>query len=110
MQLFIKLAISLVIIAVCTYLGRKIPSLAGLVAVMPLTGVIVLIWLYTDNKNDNLILVNYTKGAIFGIFPTMLFYFTAYICFLKRIPICSTLLICFGVWLAGALVHQYIIK
>ena len=39
----IKLLISVSIIIFCTQIGRKLPTLAGLVAVMPLTGLIVLV-------------------------------------------------------------------
>ena len=41
----IKLLISVGVIVFCTQIGRKLPTLAGLIAVMPLTGLIVLLWL-----------------------------------------------------------------
>ena len=49
MQFFFKLLISIAIIVFCTQIGRKFPSLGGLIATMPLTGVIVLVWLYSNN-------------------------------------------------------------
>ncbi len=52
MRFLIKLLISVGIIIFCTQIGRKLPSLAGLIAVMPLTGVIVLLWLYSDNPGN----------------------------------------------------------
>ena len=110
MLLLIKLTISLLIILTCTFLAKKFPSLAGLIAVMPLTGVIVLFWLRTENRNDETMLAEYTKGAILGIFPTILFYISAYICFLKKVPLGLTILISFGVWLTGALLHHQFFK
>ena len=45
MRFAIKLLVSIALILLCTSIGKKLPSLAGLIAVMPLTGLIVLIWL-----------------------------------------------------------------
>ena len=41
----IKLAISVAVILLATQIGRKAPTLAGLVAVMPLTSLLVHQWL-----------------------------------------------------------------
>ncbi len=80
--------------------------MAGLIAVMPLSGVIVLFWIYSENKNDMFLLSQYTRGALLGIFPTILFYLSAYICFIRKTPITPTLLISFGIWLVAAVIHQ----
>ncbi|GAI38679.1 unnamed protein product, partial [marine sediment metagenome] len=52
MRFAIKLLISVCVIAFCVGIGRKLPTLAGLIAVMPLTGLIVLVWLYRDNPGN----------------------------------------------------------
>ncbi len=52
MKILIKTVISLAIILLATGIGKKYPSLAGLIAVMPLTGALVLVWLYTDTHGD----------------------------------------------------------
>ena len=51
MRFVIKLLISVCIILFCTWIvdKHKLPTLAGLITVMPLTSLIVLIWLYLDN-------------------------------------------------------------
>ena len=52
MRFVVKLLISIGIIIFCTQVGRKLPTLAGLIAVMPLTGLVVLVWLYVDNPGN----------------------------------------------------------
>jgi hypothetical protein len=52
--------------------GKKIPSLAGLIATMLLTSLIVLAWLYTDNKENYDLLAKYSKGALMGILLILL--------------------------------------
>lgn len=66
MRFVIKLLISVCVIAVCAQIGRKLPSMAGLIAVMPLTGVVVLVWLYVDNPGDFELMVDYTRGHCGG--------------------------------------------
>ena len=64
MRFVVKLLISLGIIIFCTQVGRKLPTLAGLIAVMPLTGLVVLVWLYLDNPGNFGLMSDYTKGAL----------------------------------------------
>jgi len=52
MQTIFKLIISLVVILIATQVGKKVPTLAGLIGTMPLTGALIFIWLYIDNKNS----------------------------------------------------------
>ena len=72
-----------------------------------LTSVIVLMWLYSDNPDNFSLLENYTKGALWGIVPSILFFIIAYSCFRKHLPISVVLSASFGVWLIGAFIHQW---
>ena len=110
MRFVIKLLISVCVIAVCAQIGRKLPSLAGLVAVMPLTGVVVLVWLYVDNPNNFSLMTDYTRGALWGILPSILFFVVAYLCFRKQLALWIVLCAGFGVWLIAAVVHQWLIN
>lgn len=110
MQTLLKLAISVLIILFCAQIGKRFPSLAGLVATMPLTGLIVLIWLYCDNPGDYELMADYTKGAFWGILPTILFFLVALICFKKNLGIPVVLLFSFSVWLIGAFFHQWFLR
>ncbi|MHC4842561.1 MAG: DUF3147 family protein [Planctomycetota bacterium] len=110
MRLIIKVLISLAVILLCTQIGRKLPSLAGLIAVMPLTGAIVLIWLYIDNPKNFEVMVNYTKGALWGIVPSILFFLVAFMCFRKQLSLWFVLVASFTIWLVGACVHQWLLK
>ncbi|MBW8040016.1 MAG: DUF3147 family protein [Planctomycetes bacterium] len=105
----IKLLISVSVIVFCTQIGRKLPTLAGLVAVMPLTGLIVLVWLYTDNPDNFNLMNDYTKGALWGILPSILFFLTAFICFRKHLSLWIVLCASFAVWLIAAFIHQWLL-
>ncbi|MHC4642385.1 MAG: DUF3147 family protein [Planctomycetota bacterium] len=105
----IKLLISVSIIVFCTQIGRKLPTLAGLIAVMPLTGLIVLVWLYLDNPGNFNIVIDYTKGALWGILPTILFFLTAFMCFRRHLSLWIVLCASFAVWLIAAFFHQWLL-
>jgi len=110
MQLFLKLALSLLIILTATAIGRKWPALAGLVGVMPLTGALVLIWLALDRGNDPRLMQQFTWGALWGLLPTVLFFLSAFLCFRKGLPLSAVLAVSFGAWLIAAIVHQWVLR
>jgi uncharacterized membrane protein (GlpM family) len=110
MQYTIKLLVTVAVIVAATAIGKKYPSLAGLIATMPLTGLLVLLWLYADSPGDKVLMVGYTRGAIFGIVPSIMFYLTALVCFTRGMSLAWTLSASFAVWLAGAFVHQLLVR
>jgi uncharacterized membrane protein (GlpM family) len=110
MQYALKLLITVAIILLSAQIGKRFPSLAGLIATMPLTGLLVLLWLYSDNPGDQALMVGYTRGALFGIAPSIMFYLTALFCFTRGMSLAGTLSASFAVWVAGALIHQLLVK
>ena len=108
--LLIKAAVSATIILFATGMARRFPSLAGLIGTMPLTGALILVWIYLENKGDQTVMRNYAAGALFGIAPSILFFLVAFIGFKKEFPLQVVLSSGIAAWLMGALVHQYILK
>ena len=110
MNFIVKLLISIGIIIFCTQIGKRYPTLGGLVATMPLTGAIVLVWLYSDHPEDYELITSYTKGALWGILPSIMFFLVVFFCFSKRLPLSVVLPAGFGVWLLGAFIHQWLLR
>ncbi|MDH4238438.1 MAG: DUF3147 family protein [Phycisphaerae bacterium] len=111
MRFVTKLLISVCIILFCTWIvdKHKLPTLAGLITVMPLTSLIVLVWLYTENPGNFNLMTDYTKGALWGILPTILFFITAFMCFRRHLSLWIVLCAGFAVWLIAAFVHQWLL-
>ncbi len=107
MNFLIKLLISIAVIVFCGQIGKRFPTLGGLIATMPLTGLIVLIWLYSDNPGDFNLMTSYTKGALWGILPSIMFFLVALFCFSKRLALPVVLSASFSVWIVGAIIHQW---
>lgn len=110
MEFVVKLLITNAVIVFCVITGKKFPALAGLIAAMPLTSLLVLVWLHSDTPGDLPLLERYTGGVLWGIIPTILFFATAWLCFRSRLPFSATLAVSFTVWLAGAAVHQWLLR
>jgi uncharacterized membrane protein (GlpM family) len=110
MQVIIKAFFSIVIIFLATAIGRKIPSAAGLIGVMPLTGALVLVWMYLENKGDPAIMQDFTRGAIWGILPSILFFLVAFYCFKRNFSLPIVLVLSFTAWAGAAIIHQWLLK
>lgn len=110
MHSVLKIVISVAIILAATTIGKKFPSMAGLIGVMPLAGALVLVWMYMENKGNPVIMQEFTKGALWGILPSVLFYVVAFACFRKQLPLSIVLLSSFGAWIGAAFVHQWLLK
>jgi uncharacterized membrane protein (GlpM family) len=110
MPFYLKLLLTNLIILTSVYLGRKFPTLSGLIATMPLTTLVVLLWLAAENPGDRPLLTRFTGGVFWGIFPTLLFFATAWYCLRRGTPLPLTLLCSFAGWLLGAVVHQSLLK
>ena len=106
----VKLALSNMIIVACVLTGRRFPTLGGLLATMPLTSLIVLIWLASDNPGDSRLLGEYTKGVLWGILPTIGFFVAAFLCLRKGIGLPIVLAVAGAIWLGGAMMHQYLLR
>ena len=98
MQFAVKLIVSVIIIVVCSQIGRAFPSLSGLIATMPLTSLVVLMWLWTDNSGDYAVMVRYSRGALWGIVPSILLFVVTSVCFKKQLPFVMVLGAGFGVY------------
>jgi uncharacterized membrane protein (GlpM family) len=110
MQILIKVAVSVGIILLATSIARRFPSAAGLIGVMPMTGALVLVWVFIENKGDPEIMQRFVKGALWGLFPTILFFLVAFFCVRKAVPLPALLAVSFAVWVVAALVHQWALK
>lgn len=110
MQVLLKITLSIIIILVATAIAKKFPSAAGLIAVMPLTGALVLVWIYLENKGNAEVMQAFAKGALWGILPSILFFLVALLCFKKQVSLPGVLASSFGIWLLAAIVHQWVLR
>lgn len=90
--------------------ARKIPTLAGLKATMPLTAFIVLALIYFENKGSRKIMIDYILDAVYGLLPSLLFFIAAFYSFNKGAWLSTALPLSFAVLFLVSLVHQWILR
>jgi uncharacterized membrane protein (GlpM family) len=110
MHVLIKAALSLIIIFSATGIAKRSPSAAGLIAVMPLTGALVLVWVSIESGGSHDTMQIFAKGALWGMLPSILFFLAAFFCFKKQCSLVTTLCVSFAVWGMAALMHHIIVK
>lgn len=110
MHFALKLLLSNLVILCCVWLGRRHPSLAGLIATMPLTSLIVLLWLYFDTPQEKGALTTYVGGVFFGVIPTLFFFGAVWLCLRRGSPLGISLLAGLVVWTVSAIVHQLLLR
>lgn len=82
------------------------PSLGGLIAAMPLTTLLALIWLYAET-GDYQLAHDFTRSVLFAIVPTIFFFISALYLFKRGASFITILLVSFVIFLGAAAVHQY---
>jgi uncharacterized membrane protein (GlpM family) len=100
-----KILISAIIIAFVSEISKRYTVLGGLIAAMPLTTLLSMIWLYYEKK-DLALLSDFTKSVFWGIFPSLLFFIPAIWLFKKGCNFYLTLFISFLFYGVGAYFHQ----
>jgi F0F1-type ATP synthase assembly protein I len=110
MSFALKLVLANLVIVSAALVGRRHPALGGLIATMPLTSLVVLFWLHTDDTADLGRMAAYGRGAMWGILPSLLFFVALSVALDRGLSLWPALAIAGCVWLAGAAVHQLLLR
>ncbi len=70
LSFLIKALISGLIVALVALVARKSPGLGGLIAALPLTSVLAMIWLWRDT-NDAMLVAALANGAFWFVLPSL---------------------------------------
>lgn len=99
MQFLVKVLISALIVAGVATLARRYTVAAALLASLPLTSLLAIIWLYVDTR-DTAQVVALTSSILWAVIPSLLF-FIALPLFLRVLAFVPALLAACAVTMAG---------
>jgi len=68
--LFVKAAISGVIVAAVSEVAKRFPGIGGLIASLPLVSVLGMVWLWHD-KPDPVIMAAHARGTFWFVLPSL---------------------------------------
>ncbi len=106
MPVILKALISAVIIVVLSELARKHALLSGLLAAMPLTTLLVILWIYVDTGQVATI-YQFSRAVLWALIPTAFFFLTLVVTLKKGLSFWPALGLSMGVWLVGAGFHLW---
>lgn len=72
-QFIIKTLVSAVIIAVISIVSRRFPGLGGLIASLPLTSILAMIWLYQDTQDVQKV-ISLSNSIFWMVIPSLSFF------------------------------------
>lgn len=99
MQFLIKVLISALVVAGVATLARRYTIAAALLASLPLTSLLAIIWLYADTRDTGQV-ITLTHSILWAVIPSLLF-FIALPLFLRIISFVPALLAACAVTMAG---------
>lgn len=73
MQYLIKIMLSALIIATVSEIAKRFSLFAAIVASLPLTSLLAIIWLYRDTKDVQKI-IDLSSGIFWAVLPSLLFF------------------------------------
>lgn len=107
MNLFfiIKIIVSAFVIALVSEIAKRYTLLGGLIAAMPITTLLSIIWLYLDKK-DTILISNFLIAVVGGTILSFLFFICAIFFLKKGMNFYFTLFISLTVLGIGAYFYQ----
>ncbi len=72
MQFLVKVVVSALIVAGVSELGRRYTLLAAILASLPLTSILAIVWLYHDTR-DTAQVVQLTQSIFWVVLPSLVF-------------------------------------
>jgi hypothetical protein len=75
MRILLKIIVTALLITGISELGRRYTTMAAILASLPLTSILAMIWLYADTK-DNSKVIELSYGIFWAVLPSLLFFIT----------------------------------
>lgn len=82
MQFLIKTVVSALLIATIATVSKKLPTLGAIIASLPLTSILAMIWLYQDTRDVSKI-IDLSYSIFWIVIPSLIFFIILPI-FLKK--------------------------
>ncbi|MFC1482690.1 DUF3147 family protein [Candidatus Margulisiibacteriota bacterium] len=107
-MIFVKIIVSALIITILSETAKKYTNISGFLAAMPITTLMILIWLYIE-KRDVVLLSNFSKSVFWAIIPSLLFFIPPILLFKKGWNFYLVLSISFALLWVGFLIHRKLV-
>ena len=73
MQYILKIIITAIVVVGISEIGKKFSPIAAILASLPLTSILAMIWLYTDTKDIHKI-IDLSSNIFWAVLPSLVFF------------------------------------
>ncbi|MBI4994972.1 DUF3147 family protein [Candidatus Peregrinibacteria bacterium] len=73
MQYLIKTIITAIVVVGIAEIGKKFSPIAAILASLPLTSILAMIWLYTDTKDVQKV-IDLSSNIFWAVLPSLIFF------------------------------------
>ncbi|HOO32594.1 MAG TPA: DUF3147 family protein [Thermotogota bacterium] len=115
LRYIIKVAISATLLVIVSEVSKKTSFWGGLIASLPITSLLALIWLYFDTKNEKKV-AELSMNIFWFVLPSLLFFVTLPV-FINKLGLntylslfLSALITMFGYWITSIILSKFGIK
>lgn len=109
MRFLIKTLVSALIIATIATLGKKFPTIAGIIASLPLTSVLALMWLYQDTKDVSKV-ADLSMSIFWVVIPSLVFFLALSILLKRNMNFYSSIMFSSAIMAITYYLYIYILR
>ena len=97
----LPVVVSIVVIVLVAILQKQSKFLAAVTATMPINAALALWIVYASAGGERVAMVEFTRGMLLSIIPTLGFLVTVWLCSRAGLKLVPIMLIGYGVWAVG---------
>ena len=109
MEFIIKIIVSALTIAGVSELGKRYTPVAAILASLPLTSILAMIWLYRDTKDVQKI-SSLSTGIFWAVLPSLLFFLVLPVLLKKGVQFPWAMLISAAVMFVGYTLYGFLLS
>ena len=108
MEFIIKVVVSAFIVAGVSALAKRYVPIAAILASLPLTSILAMIWLYRDTKDEQQV-SSLSTGIFWAVLPSLLFFLCLPFLLKSGIRFPWALLISCGIMFLGYTIYAFVL-
>lgn len=109
MYVIVKIIVSAIVIGVVTEISKRLPSIGGIIAALPLVSLLSIIWLYAQGE-ETATLSKFALGVLWGFPATAVMLVIVYFGLQKPFHLFISIGLGISGWLVFLLVQSLVIK
>lgn len=109
MQFIIKIFITALLVALASEAGKRFSVIGAILASLPLTSLLAILWLYNDTR-DPAKIISLSQGIFWAVLPSLLFFIVLPLLLKSGVKFGWAMLIATSVMFVGYTVYVFVLS